>query len=83
STLRPFEWLVVDDHRLDFKVFVDVPGRGVQLVELCGLFVMDVATRMIVSFALKPRVMRDDGTVMAFEHRDMQHLIAHVIGSYG
>jgi len=83
STLRPFEWLVVDDHRLDFKVFVDVPGRGVQLVELWGLFVMDVATRMIVSFALKPRVMREDGTCMAFEHRDMQHLIAHVIGSYG
>lgn len=83
STLRPFEWLVVDDHRLDFKVFVDVPGRGVQLVELWGLFVMDVATRMIVSFALKPRVMRDDSTFMAFEHRDMQHLIAHVIGTYG
>lgn len=83
SGLRPFEWLVVDDHRLDFKVFVDVPGRGVQLVELWGLFVMDVATRMIVSFALKPRVMRDDGTCMAFEHRDMQHLISHVIGTYG
>ena len=83
TTLKPFEWLVVDDHRLDFKVYVDVPGRGVQLVELWGLFVMDVSTRMIVSFALKPRVMREDGTFMAFEHRDMQHLIAHVLCTYG
>lgn len=83
STLRPFEWLVVDDHRLDFKVFIDVPGRGVQLVELWGLFVMDVATRMIVAFALKPRVEREDETKMAFEHRDMQHLIFHVLSTYG
>jgi hypothetical protein len=83
TTLRPFEWLVVDDHRLDFKVFVDVPGQGVQLVELWGLFVMDVSTRMIVSFALKPRVQRADGSTMAFEHRDMQHLLAHVLGTYG
>ena len=83
TTLRPFEWLVVDDHRMDFQVYVDVPGRGVQLVELWGLFVMDVATRMIVSFALKPRVQREDGSFMAFEHRDMQHLIAHVLCTYG
>lgn len=83
TTLRPFEWLVVDDHRMDFKVFVDVPGRGVQLVELWGLFVMDVATRMIVTFALKPRVEREDGSNMAFEHRDMQHLIAHVLATHG
>lgn len=83
STLRPFEWIVVDDHRLDFKVFVDVPGRGVQLVELWGLFVMDVATRSCIAFALKPRVAREDGSDMAFEHRDMQHLIAHVLGTYG
>lgn len=83
SGLRPFEWLVVDDHRLDFKVFVDVPGRGVQLVELWGLFVMDVATRMIVAFALKPRIEREDGSFVAFEHRDMQHLIFHVLSTYG
>lgn len=82
STLRPFEWLVVDDHRLDFLVYVDTP-TGVQLVELWGLFVMDVATRVIVSFALKPRVQRPDGTCMAFEHADMQHLMAHVLGTYG
>lgn len=82
STLRPFEWLVVDDHRLDFLVYVQTP-TGVQLVELWGLFVMDVATRCIVSFALKPRVERPDGTFMAFEHADMQHLIAHVLGTYG
>jgi hypothetical protein len=83
TTLRPFEWLVVDDHRLDFKVFVTMPDGKVQLVELWGLFVMDVATRMIVSFALKPRVAREDGSTMAFEHRDMQHLITHVITTYG
>lgn len=83
STLKPMEWLVVDDHRLDFKVFVDVPGRGVQLVEMWGLFVMDVATRMIVSFGLKPRIEREDGTFVAFEHRDMQHLMFHVLGTYG
>ncbi|MES2598640.1 MAG: hypothetical protein V4662_25115 [Verrucomicrobiota bacterium] len=81
--LRPFEWLVVDDHRLDFKVFVTMPDGKVQLVELWGLFVMDVATRMIVSFALKPRVEREDGTFQAFEHRDMQHLICHVLTTYG
>lgn len=83
TTLRPFEWLVVDDHRMDFKVYIDVPGRGVQLCEMWGLFVMDVSTRMIVSFGLKPRIVREDGTTTAFEFRDMQHLMVNVWSTYG
>lgn len=81
--LLPLEVLVVDDHRLDFMVFAQDEGNKWQLVELWGLFVMDLATRMIIMCMLKPRIIRADGTREAFAHRDMQHLIARVLARYG
>ena len=83
SHLRFLEAVVFDDHRLDFEVMVwDERGR-VQIVELWGLFAMDIATGAIIAFGLRPKLMREDGTTEGLTMRDMQHLIAHLTATYG
>lgn len=78
STLRFMEVIVFDDHRLDFKVWV-----GREIVELWGLFAMDLATRTILGFGLRPRITREDGTRESVTRRDMQHLIAGILSRHG
>lgn len=81
--LRFLEAVVFDDHRLDFEVMVwDDRGR-VQIVELWGLFAMDVATGAVIAFGLRPKLQRADGTTEGLTMRDMQHLIAHILATYG
>lgn len=83
SQLRFLEAVVFDDHRLDFEVMVwDEQGR-VQIVELWGLFAMDVATGAVIAFGLRPKIQRPDGTSEGLTMRDMQHLIAHILATYG
>ena len=83
DSLRPFEAIVFDDHPLDFSVMAwDDRGR-VQVVEMQGLFAMDVATGSVLEFGLRPSILREDGTRMGLTMRDMQHLIAHLLHRYG
>lgn len=83
SALRFLEAVVFDDHRLDFEVMTwDAQGR-VQIVELWGLFAMDVATGAVIAFGLRPKLQRADGTTEGLTMRDMQHLIAHILATYG
>lgn len=83
NALRFLEAVVFDDHRLDFEVMVwDERGR-VQIVELWGLFAMDIATGAVISFGLRPKLQREDGTTEGLTMRDMQHLIAHILATYG
>lgn len=83
SELRPLEAVVFDDHRLDFHVYVtDRMGRT-QIVELWGLFAMDVATRSVIHFGLRPKLLREDGTTEGLTRRDMQHLISAILAEYG
>ena len=83
SELRFLEAVVFDDHRLDFKVRVYDDRGKVQTVELWGLFAMDVATGAVIAYGLRPRILREDGTAMGLTMRDMQHLIANIIATYG
>ena len=83
SELRFLEAVVFDDHRLDFEVMTwDAQGK-VQIVELWGLFAMDVATGACIDFGLRPKLLRADGTTEGLTMRDMQHLIAHILATYG
>lgn len=83
SELRFLEAVVFDDHRLDFEVMVwDAQGK-VQIVELWGLFAMDVSTGAVIDFGLRPKLQREDGTTEGLTMRDMQHLIAHILATYG
>lgn len=86
SSLRFMERVVFDDHRLDFKCWVNVEYNGrviSQIVELWGLFAMDLATRTILGFGLRPRIKREDGTRESVTRRDMQHLIAGILRNHG
>jgi hypothetical protein len=81
--LRPFEAIVFDDHPLDFQVMTWDDRGKVQVVEMHGLFAMDVATGTVLEFGLRPAIVREDGTKMGLTLRDMQHLIAHMLNRYG
>lgn len=83
NELRFLEAVVFDDHRLDFEVVVWGENGKVQIVELWGLFAMDVATGAVIAFGLRPKLQREDGTTEGLTMRDMQHLIAHILATYG
>lgn len=83
SELRFLEAVVFDDHRLDFEVMVKDAQGKIQIVELWGLFAMDVATGAVIDFGLRPKLQREDGTTEGLTMRDMQHLIAHILATYG
>lgn len=83
SQLRPLQRVVFDDHPLDFRVMVE-DGRGrFQAVRMLGLFAMDVSTRQIIAFGLRPQLEREDGTKEGLTLRDMQHVIAQVLSRFG
>lgn len=83
NSLRFLEAVVFDDHRIDIEVMVWDERGKVQIVELWGLFAMDVATGAIIAFGLRPKIQRADGTTEGLTMRDMQHLIAHILATYG
>ncbi len=83
DSLRPFEALVFDDHEVDFLCQVWDDRGKVQVVEMHGLFAMDVATGTVLEFGLRPALLREDGTREGITTRDMQHLIAHLLARYG
>lgn len=80
SKLLPLQAVVFDDARTDFLVRDPISGK---IVELWGIFAMDVATRMILRYGLRLRRLREDGTRESITRRDMQHLIAGLIRCYG
>lgn len=83
TQLRFLEAVVFDDHRLDFEVMVWDDKGKVQIVEMWGLFAMDVSTGAVIAFGLRPKLQRADGTTEGLTMRDMQHLIAHILATYG
>lgn len=78
ADLRFMEVVVFDDHRLDFKAFI-----GNQIVELWGVFAMDLATRTILAWGVRPRLKTDDGVKQSLTRRDVQHLCASMIQTHG
>lgn len=83
AALRPLELIVFDDCDLDFRVMVEARSGVWQAVRLKGLFCMDVATRCILSFCLRPEMLREDGTKIRWTLRDMHHLMGNVLVRYG
>ncbi len=86
SGLRFMEVVVFDDHRLDCKAWIvrNINGRRCsQIVELWSVFALDLATRTVLAWGVRPRAVRDDGTKESITRRDMQHLIAGMLGTHG
>jgi hypothetical protein len=78
TELRFMEVVVFDDHRLDFKAWV-----GKEIVELWAVFAMDLSTRTILAWGVRPRLANDDGSKQSLTRRDMQHLIAGMLSKHG
>lgn len=82
GTVRPLEVIVIDDKRLDFLAWMRV-GNRVEIVEVWLLVCMDAFSRRILWAEVFPRFTRKDGTQAGISHRDVQHLFAKVLATYG
>lgn len=80
SQLRLLECVMFDDFRTDFKVIDWASG---QVCELWGLAALDVSTRKVISFCLRPRIERADGSHVGIARRDMLHLVGRLLKQYG
>jgi hypothetical protein len=83
GTLRPLEMIIIDDKRLDIRSWLRLEDGSVQVVECWTLMAMDACTRRIVWCQMHPRYTRPDGTQVGISHRDVQHLFAKVLATYG
>lgn len=80
TMMKPLELVAFDDVRTDFLVLDPLTG---QVVELWLLVAMCVGTRCIISFGVRPRRKRADGTHEGITRRDMQHLVVGILQRYG
>lgn len=78
SNLRFMEVVVFDDHRLDFKAWLNG-----QIVELWGVFAIDLATRTILAWGVRPRLVGGDDVKQSLTRRDVQHLVAGMLTTHG
>lgn len=80
STLRPMEIIVFDDVEFDFLIVVPPYPRP---VKLRALVAMDLATRMILRFGLRPALPRDDGSEAGLILADMRALVGGIFSTFG
>jgi len=80
TLLQPLELIAFDDVRTDFLVLDPVTDK---VVELWLLVAMCVGTRCVISFGVRPRRQRADGTHEGITRRDMQHLVVGILQRYG
>lgn len=80
SEVRPLEYIVCDDVKLDFLVSV----AGVKKpVKLRLIVMMDLCSRMILSIIVRPGIERADGTEDGLKLTDMKAAIAHLLRTWG
>jgi hypothetical protein len=78
--LRPMEWVVLDDWRADFLVYVP----GIQdPVELNGILAMDVASAMAMRFGVRPSLPREDGSHEGLKRLDAKSIVAEILMRFG
>ncbi len=78
QTLRPMELVWFDDHDLDFGCIVSG-----QIVRLRLIMARDARTRRILSYGVRPRLKDEEGRRQSITRRDMQHLVAGLLFTFG
>jgi len=78
--LRPLEYVVLDDWRSDFLVYV--PGVEAP-VEMHGILAEDVACAIALRFGLRPALPRPDGSDEGLKRVDTRSLAADILLKYG
>lgn len=79
SKLRPMQLVTFDDVRLDIMATCDYEGE-VQPCYVHAIFALDVGTRKIISWLIKPRLARDNGTHVGLDRSDTKALMLGILG---
>lgn len=79
SKLRPMQLITFDDVRLDIMALCDYQGK-VQPCYVHAVFALDVASRKIISWLIKPRLERDNGAHIGLERADTKALFLGILG---
>jgi len=78
STLRIGECYMIDDHDPDLYCIVNH-----QIVRLRLIVLIEVRTRRVLAYVVRPRTTDDDGTMRSITRRDVQHLLAGWLWKFG
>ncbi|GAA5137497.1 hypothetical protein GCM10023213_14320 [Prosthecobacter algae] len=78
SSLRIGECYMIDDHDVDFRCIVEG-----QLVRLRLIVLIEVRSRRVMAYVVRPRLKDEDGTERSISRRDVQHLVAGWLHKYG
>ncbi|MFL6416128.1 MAG: hypothetical protein ACJ74Y_10740 [Bryobacteraceae bacterium] len=80
SDVRPLEYVVFDDVEVDFLISV---SGSLTPVKLRLLVAMDLCSRVILGFGVRPAVTRPDGVEDSLKLRDMKCIVARVLSKWG
>lgn len=78
SSLRVGECYMIDDHDVDFECIVEG-----QIVRLRLIVLREVRTRRHLAYVVRPRLREEDGTMRSITRRDVMHLLAGWLWSFG
>ncbi len=78
STLRIGECYMIDDHDPDLYCIINN-----QIVRLRLIVLIEVRTRRVLAYVVRPRTTDDDGTMRSITRRDVQHLLAGWLWKFG
>lgn len=78
TSLRPMEVVFFDDHDLDFGVIVSG-----QIVRLRLIVAICARTRRTLAYGVRPRLKDDEGIRQSITRRDVQHLVAGMLHTFG
>ncbi|MES2596034.1 MAG: hypothetical protein V4662_11890 [Verrucomicrobiota bacterium] len=78
ASLRIGECYMIDDHDPDFYCWV----QG-QIVALRLIVLIEVRTRRVLAYVVRPRLVEEDGNKRSITHRDVMHLLAGWLFKFG
>lgn len=80
SHIRPLEYVVFDDVELDFLIIVPESPTPVKLRLIVA---MDLCSRVILGYGVRPAITRADGVEDGLKLRDMKAVVAQLLRTWG
>ncbi len=80
SHIRPLEYVVFDDVELDFLIVVPECPTPVKLRLIVA---MDLCSRVILGYGVRPAITRPDGVEDGLKLRDMKMVVARLLKTWG
>ncbi len=81
SKLRPLELITFDDVRLDIMAVCEHEGKE-QICYVNAIFALDVASRKILYYLVKPRLKREDDTHLSLARSDTKTVLLSILSGY-